>query len=345
MPIFIVMIQKANEHFFIALDKTHTRKLMLHNGETVTAKIIRKESETTARIYIRGFLFTAKTPAALKAGQVFKMHVQVQNNQLVLVPLLPNIDNAKTDFNYELSQYRNRELAEVLVKNFVELNAVPDFSVITKLYTTIEAVLQKRIALNKSTNEQKQKLLIKRLSFLMTCFHDKKIPLTPTQLEQIYSGVFELPDKDETLHSQNNQEVNKTEAELIADEYILQSNHLKGSGAFHWMLFPFEKKSVSKTLAFGRDFRIKGLAGFLLNMQTQRCIKTVIRASVRDYAFLLELENGVCTLSSEGDETISEAEKYRLISLLQAEMNARNVDCACNFGQARPQLKELDIRV
>ena len=176
MPIFIVMIQKANEHFFIALDKTHTRKLMLHNGETVTAKIIRKESETTARIYIRGFLFTAKTPAALKAGQVFKMHVQVQNNQLVLVPLLPNIDNAKTDFNYELSQYRNRELAEVLVKNFVELNAVPDFSVITKLYTTIEAVLQKRIALNKSTNEQKQKLLIKRLSFLMTCFHDKKIP-------------------------------------------------------------------------------------------------------------------------------------------------------------------------
>lgn len=336
------MIQKTNEKFFIVLDTPHARKLVLKNGEIVTARIISKKDDTTARIHVRGFSFTAHTPASVKQGQIFRMLVQVRDNQLVLTPLLPNIAENEHALASQLSQYPDSALAETMVKNFLDMHAPLDFTQLAKLYTVIERTIQTYTARGKNISEQKKTVLKKRMSFLLTCFQNNKIPISSEQLEKLYTCIFEFQPASGEPTDKAKYKKNENRP-APPDDIITAANHLKGGRDFHWVLIPFEKK-FDQTLAI-KNGAVKGLAAFLLNVKTQRCVKTVIRANAGAFAFLFELENGTCSLSQENGTEFSPDEKARFLRLLQNEMKIHGAAVQCRVGEEQALLKELNIRV
>lgn len=349
------MIQKTDNQLFIAFDKNSTRELVLREGEIVNAKLLSREQDGNVRISLRGFTFSAKAPANLKVGQVFKMLVSFRENQLVLTPLLPSFTNDSEASAKQLSKFQDFKLAEAIAKSFLELNVPLEPTKLARLYTLLEHTV-KSFQTRKELSDKEKKLLKSRLSFLATNFSEKNLQLKPTELKKLYASIFGFDDFEKKIDKKNeyvkkvnanNEQVKeklvnslsaKNKTENITDDLILFSNHIKGKGNFHWVLVPFEKEGDSL------NNKIKGLISFLLNLKNKTCEKFILRASKAGYNFLFEFKNKTCTLYFEDEYDLPKIKKENFIKRLEKEMLVFGLNIICQVGTPQ-EIKSFDIEV
>ncbi|PIE98456.1 MAG: hypothetical protein CR988_03095 [Treponema sp.] len=316
------MIPKTEAGTFFAVDRGKLSPLILKNGQTVDVCVLKKFPDGSARIGIRGFVFTATAPKDIKQGAVAKMLVRLTDNKLFLTPLQqdnPQI-NPKSDFFSQRGIPKNAML-QSLLSFFQELGLKIEIPALERI-----AQSAKRIARNE-----------KKTAFLAAMLDEKGIFPDDIAFQKLYEVVFpedSYDNKNQDKNSKQNSQKKDKNQDVCEEELLKTVNHIHG-GNFHWIVVPFEKQFSSATAT--------GSCSLLLNLKDKNCKKVTLRATINKTKWTFVIENGVCKFIAEENKNITEISE--LTDVLLKEFQKRYLDFEVSYGIVENTVKPIDISV
>lgn len=345
------MLEKLNDTFFIAVEKN--RQIVLKEGEVVDVRIISRLDGGNAKISLRGFLFVAKTPEHILKGKTIKMKVSFQNEKLILTPILKTFSDTGDSLS-QVSVFKNPSLVNSILKSFAENGLILTENQLDKIYHLIETSLKSFHDKEKLTENEKA-FLRERFRFLAVALYDKGF-VSKDLISKVYRKLFQDNFKKENKKNQNKKNSEKDKNLLEEQNNLLENqvlknnqknfendilkliNHTKGKSSLNWILIPFSKNLDEK-------INVCGSLAFLINLKTKTCLKTVMRANIKSLNFIFEIKNNSCNFYFEDNRKITEAEKNKLIKLLQTKMQDFGLNYKCSFGKTDIKLKSVDLKV